>query len=89
MVDKLPTISTQLKIIATVKASRQGGDGKQLRERGGSGGGRCERGVGWEAVRVGDVRGEVCEGEVGVGSRGRRWEGGMGGVREEVGVGGV
>ena len=28
VVDKLPTISTQLKIIAAVKATRQGGDGK-------------------------------------------------------------
>ncbi len=28
MVDKLPTISTQLKIIAAVKATRQGGDGE-------------------------------------------------------------
>ena len=29
VVDKLPTISTQLKITAAVKATRQGGDGKQ------------------------------------------------------------
>ena len=28
VVDKLPTISTQLKIIAAVKATRQGGDGE-------------------------------------------------------------
>lgn len=28
IVDKLPTISTQLKIIAAVKATRQGGNGK-------------------------------------------------------------
>ena len=27
VVDKIPTISTQLKIIAAVKATRQGGDG--------------------------------------------------------------
>ena len=33
VVDKLPTISTQLKIIAAVKATRQGGDGKQLTYR--------------------------------------------------------
>ena len=31
VVDKLPTISTQLKIIAAVKATRQGGDGKQYK----------------------------------------------------------
>ena len=30
VVDKLPTISTQLKIIAAVKATRQGGDGKSV-----------------------------------------------------------
>ena len=30
VVDKLPTISTQLKIIAAVKATRQGGDGKLM-----------------------------------------------------------
>jgi len=30
VVDKLPTISTQLKIIAAVKATRQGGDGEWL-----------------------------------------------------------
>lgn len=29
VVDKIPTIATQLKIIAAVKATRQGGDGKQ------------------------------------------------------------
>ena len=28
MVDKLPTIGTQLKIIAAVKATRAGGDGE-------------------------------------------------------------
>ena len=28
IVDKLPTIGTQLKIIASVKATTQGGDGK-------------------------------------------------------------
>ena len=28
VVDKIPTIATQLKIIATVKATRQGGDGE-------------------------------------------------------------
>ena len=28
VVDKIPTIATQLKIIAAVKATRQGGDGK-------------------------------------------------------------
>ena len=28
VVDKIPTISTQLKIIAAVKATRQGGDGE-------------------------------------------------------------
>ena len=30
VVDKLPTIATQLKIIATVKATRQGGDGMYM-----------------------------------------------------------
>ena len=30
IVDKLPTIGTQLKIIASVKATTQGGDGKQF-----------------------------------------------------------
>jgi hypothetical protein len=30
VVDKIPTIATQLKIIAAVKATRQGGDGETL-----------------------------------------------------------
>ena len=34
VVDKIPTIATQLKIIAAVKATRQGGDGKSWREGG-------------------------------------------------------
>ena len=30
MVDKIPTIATQLKIITAVKATRQGGDGEGM-----------------------------------------------------------